>query len=120
MLRKLSAMLAAIGLVLALGGTAVAGEFDGAWKVQDSAGHPFKIVLKTDGTASSTHKVKMKGTWQEVNGAAEITWNTGWKTKIAKEGDKYVKTAYKPGTSFSDPPANTSPAVKGKSKKKKM
>ena len=37
------------------------------------------------------------GTWKEEGGAAVITWKSGWITKIAKEGDKFVKTAFKKG-----------------------
>ena len=37
----------------------------------------------------------MNGTWKEEDDAAVISWTTGWKTKIIKQGDHYKKTAYK-------------------------
>ena len=50
----------------------------------------------------------MSGTWTEDGGTATIKWDTGWITKISKEGDHYTKQSVtadgKAGT--------TSPAVK--------
>jgi hypothetical protein len=34
------------------------------------------------------------GNWAEEGDAVTITWDTGWKTKIAKDGAGYKKTAY--------------------------
>ena len=74
----------AMGLV---GAASAASEFEGRWKVKDTKGHPFEIVLAADGKATAEHKDKpMTGTWKEENGAAVITWNTGWTTRIAKNG----------------------------------
>jgi len=39
----------------------------------------------------------MTGTWKEEGNAAVITWNTGWTTKISKNGNRYEKTAYRKG-----------------------
>lgn len=52
------------------------------------------------------------GTWKEADGAVLISWKTGWTTRIAKQGDKYVKTSFKPGTSITDTPTDTSEAKK--------
>ena len=41
-----------------------------------------------------------------------ISWASGWTTKIAKEGDKFVKTAFKKGVPLDAPPTNTSDATK--------
>ena len=41
-----------------------------------------------------------------------ITWKSGWVTKITKEGDKFVKTAFKKGAALDGPPTNSSDAVK--------
>jgi hypothetical protein len=40
----------------------------------------------------------MKGKWAEEGDAVTITWDTGWKTKIAKDGAGYKKTAYEGDT----------------------
>jgi hypothetical protein len=53
----------------------------------------------------------MTGTWKEEGNSAVITWNTGWTTKIAKEGNRYIKAAYGKGQSLT---ANTSDAEKAK------
>ncbi len=56
----------------------------------------------------------MSGTWKEEGKTAVITWNTGWVTKIAKEGDRYKKSAYRKGQPLGGAPANTSDAEKVK------
>jgi len=101
-------------LAIGLGSFASAGsEFQGRWKVKDTKGHPFEIVLSADGSATAEHKDKpMSGTWKEENGAAAITWNTGWTTKIVKDGSTYKKQAWEKGKPLSEPPSNTSAAEK--------
>jgi hypothetical protein len=100
----------AMGLV---GAASAASEFEGRWKVKDTKGHPFEIVLAADGKATAEHKDKpMSGTWKEENGAAVITWNTGWTTKITKGGNAYKKEAWDKGKPLDGRPSNTSAAEK--------
>lgn len=114
-LNKVSVLLAVIAMCIGFSGNALAGGYGGKWMLNDTNGAPFEITLKKDGTATGTHKDTMKhGTWKEEDGAAVIHWDTGWTTRIAKDGDKYVKTAFKPGASLSDTPTNTSEAKKKK------
>jgi hypothetical protein len=56
--------------------------FEGVWKVKDTAGQPFEIILSSGGVAKATRGEGMTGTWKEEGNAAVITWNTGWTTKI--------------------------------------
>jgi hypothetical protein len=56
----------------------------------------------------------MTGTWKEEGNAAVITWNTGWTTKITKEGNQYKKTAYRKGQALDAPPTNSSDAERAK------
>ena len=86
--------------VLALStGAAFADHFVGTWKVKDSGGKDFQIVVAKDGTATADRSGEgMKGKWTEEGDAVTITWDTGWKTKIAKDGDGYKKTAYEGDT----------------------
>ncbi len=85
---------AAAALALSAG-AAFADHFVGTWKVKDSGGKDFNIVVAKDGTASADRSGEgMKGKWAEEGDAVTITWDTGWKTKIAKDGDGYKKTAY--------------------------
>src|SRR5215470_17157258 len=51
--------------------------------------HPFEITLSSGGAAKATRGEGMTGTWKEEGNSAVITWNTGWKTKITKEGNRY-------------------------------
>src|SRR5215470_3825619 len=51
--------------------------------------HPFEITLSSGGAAKATRGEGMTGTWKEEGNSAVITWNTGWTTKITKEGNRY-------------------------------
>jgi hypothetical protein len=97
--------------LLALAQGACAGEFDGQWELKDTSGKIFEIWLRADGRADGTHNEAMKhGSWAEEGGAAVIHWDTGWTTRIARDGQGYRKTAYKPGATLTDKPANSSEA----------
>ena len=100
----LAALVSATTAFAALAGSA----FEGTWSVKDSDGKPFDITLSADGKAASTHPKEMVGTWAEEGGAAVIKWDTGWTTKIVKDGDSYKKEAFKADGS----PASTSGAEK--------
>ena len=109
----------ALAVLLALAMTACTAptpsEFAGKWKVADTADTPFEITLGDDGSATANRSGEgMEGTWKEENGAAIISWKSGWITKIAKgvEGDVYMKTAWDKGLSMDDRPTNTSSAEK--------
>jgi hypothetical protein len=86
-----------------------AGPFEGVWRVQDSSGKPMEITL-SDGGKAAANRHGMSGTWSEEGNAAVIKWNTGWTTKIEKEGDHYRHVAYSKGQSPSGPPHNSSDA----------
>ena len=114
---KATTVILAAAFVLAVAAcsppTPAANEFAGTWKVSDTSGASFDIVLAADGTASANRSGEaLKGTWKEDNGAAVITWSEGWTTKIAKEGDAYKKMAWDKGVSMDSPPTNTSAATK--------
>jgi len=86
-------------------------EYSGTWILADTNKDPFEAILNEDGSASGTHGKDMKyGTWEEKDGQAIVYWTTNWITVIAKEGDQYVKKAFKPGLSVTDEPSNTSSA----------
>ena len=110
---RMSALAAAAALALTAGTSFAASEFVGVWKVKDSDGKAFQITLSEDGSAGADRAGKpMKGKWSEDGGAAVVTWDTGWITKIAKEGSGYKKTAFKKGA---EPlPKNSSDAEKVK------
>ena len=91
-----------------------ASPFEGEWQVKDTAGQPFEITLSSGGAAKATRGEGMTGTWKEEGNSAVITWNTGWTTKITKEGNRYIKTTYGKGQSLTGTPANTSDAEKTK------
>jgi hypothetical protein len=110
---KKSATLSLIMLTIGLSNNVFAGEFDGTWVLYDTHGGAYEAILSVDGNASGTHGDSMKhGTWKEMDGAIVISWKTGWTTRIAKQGDKYVKTSFKPGMSLTDTPTDTSEAKK--------
>lgn len=99
--------------LLGVSNISFAGEFDGTWLLSDTHGGPYKATLSLDGKASGTHGDAMKhGTWKVENGVLLIEWTTGWKTRISKDGDNYIKTSFKPGAALSDTPTDTSKATK--------
>src|SRR5215469_9631923 len=60
-----------------------ASEFEGTWKVKDTAGKPFEITLSENAAAKASRGEGMSGTWKGEDSTAVITWNTGWITKIS-------------------------------------
>jgi hypothetical protein len=93
--------------------SSAASEFEGTWKVADTKGNAFEISLAGDGSAKADRAGEgMIGTWKEEGTAAVITWDTGWTTKISKEGAQYTKTAFKKGDPVDSKAANSSPAEK--------
>ncbi len=110
--RKISTLISIL-IFLGIASNVLAGEYEGSWQLYDTHGGGFEAILSNDGSASGTHGDSMKhGTWKEVEDAVIISWKTGWTTRIAKQGNKYIKTSYKPGTTINDAPMDTSEAKK--------
>jgi len=107
-----AALVAGFALAMTAFAAIASSEFEGVWATKDSSGKAFEITLSADGKATSTQEKAKEGTWKEEGGAAVISWATGWTTKIAKEGDHYVKMAFKKGLALDGPPTNKSDAVK--------
>ena len=88
-----------LAALLALAVTGCSGptssEFAGKWKVADTADTPFEITLGDDGSATANRSGEgMEGTWKEENGAAIISWKSGWitgSTESAKEARRCFK-----------------------------
>lgn len=99
-LARRAATFAAIALAVALAGASAfaASGFVGKWKTTDTDGKPFTIWLSNDGNAKGDRANEgLSGMWKEEGSAAVITWDSGWVTKIAKEGTAYKKSAMKDG-----------------------
>ncbi len=99
-LARTAAAFAAMALAIVLTsapGFAASG-FVGKWKVEDTQGKPFTIWLSDDGKAKGDRSGEgLAGMWKEEGNAAVVTWDSGWVTKITKEGDTYKKTAFEKG-----------------------
>ncbi len=98
--RRAAASLVAAGFAVVLTATAgfAASQFDGTWKVEDTKGNPFQITLSADCTAKADRAGEgLTGKWKEKKGSAVIKWDSGWTTKITKDGDQYKKIAYEKG-----------------------
>jgi hypothetical protein len=106
------ALAAGFAVALTAFAAVAASEFEGIWVVKDSSGRQFEITLTADGKATSTQEKAKEGTWKEEDSSAVISWATGWTTKITKEGDHYVKMAYKKGAPLDGPPTNKSDVQK--------
>ena len=107
---SIGAAILAIGLSTAA--TFAVNSFEGTWKVQDTQGKPFQIVLSADGKAQGTREGEgLAGTWKEDEGSAVIEWESGWMTKITKEGGNYIKTAYEKGKAVTSGPGTPAEKV---------
>jgi len=96
----------AVALAFALTVSAFAASgFVGKWETTAAGNQKFTIWLSDDGTAKGeAAKQALAGNWKEDGEAAVITWDTGWVTKIAKEGEAYKKTTLnKDGKPVGDP-----------------
>jgi len=102
---RTTAAFAAIALAFALSVSAFAAEgFVGKYETTDTEGKPFTIWLSDNGSAKGDRANEgLQGMWKEEGNAAVITWDSGWVTKITKEGDKYTKTAEKDGKPVGSP-----------------
>ena len=98
MIGKMTTAAVALAFAVALaacGNNASSNQYAGTWKTKDTGGGDFEITLTADGKAVGTRTGEgLAGTWKEEGGAAVIKWDSGWTTKIAKEGDVYKKTGY--------------------------
>jgi hypothetical protein len=105
LLARTTAAFAAIAFAIALGASAFAAEgFVGKYKTTDTDGKPFTIWLSDNGSAKGDRANEgLQGMWKEEGNAAVVTWDSGWVTKISKEGDKYTKTAMKDGKPVGSP-----------------
>jgi hypothetical protein len=116
LLSKLASFLivALLALTFAAATISAASEFEGAWLTQDTKGNPFKITLSSDGKATGDRADEgLKGTWKAEGDSAVINWDTGWVTKIVKQGDKFQKQAFEKGGA-SGPPTHSAEAQKQK------
>lgn len=112
--RTAAALVAAIfaGGLMVGAALAAAGDFEGTWKTQDTKGQAFEITLSADGKAKGNRADEgLTGTWKADGESALITWDSGWTTKIVKEGDKFKKQAFEKGMS-SGTPTHTADAQK--------
>jgi hypothetical protein len=113
-LRKTAASIGAAILAIGLStaATFAASGFEGTWKVEDTQGKPFQIVLSADGKARGARDGEgLAGTWKEETESAVIEWESGWMTKITKDGGKYIKTAYEKGKAVTSGPGTPAQKV---------
>ncbi|HEY6448159.1 MAG TPA: hypothetical protein VIY53_17000 [Acidobacteriaceae bacterium] len=83
--------------------------FIGRWEVGEGNGENFVITLYDDGTAFRSLR-ETRGTWQYVNGEAQIRWDDGSDDCIRKVGSWYKKYWYKPEEAFAGTPENVTNA----------
>ena len=109
-----SILVAGLFAVALTAASAFAGsQFEGTWTTQDTKGNPLKITLSADGKASGDRAGEgLNGTWKAEGDMAVINWDSGWVTKLVKQGDKFQKQAFEKGAS--DTPSHTAEAQKQK------
>ncbi len=65
-----------------------ASDFEGVWKVKDTAGKQFELTLSGGGAAKATRGEGMTGSWKEEGNAAMITWMAG---SILAETERFLE-----------------------------
>lgn len=85
------------------------GHFLGKWEVGEGNGDNFIINLRDDGSATRSLGDE-HGTWQYVNGEAQIRWSDGSNDCIRKVGAWYKKYWYKTDEAFNGTPENVTNA----------
>jgi hypothetical protein len=104
---------AACALLVLTCGACFAGDWAGKYMTEDTKGNAFSIMLSADGKAmGEKHGEVLKGTWTDEGDAVAIKWESGWTTKLSKEGDHYKKTAYRAGASMEHGPTHSIKAEK--------
>jgi hypothetical protein len=112
-LSKLVTVLVAalFALTLTVVSGSAAAQFEGTWNTQDTKGNSLTITLSADGKATGDRAGEgLTGTWKSEGDVAVIAWDSGWVTKIVKQGDKFQKQAFE--KSASGTPAHTAEASK--------
>ena len=102
------------GIVAVLTSSAsFASDWTGKYMTEDTKGNAMSITLADDGKATGAKLGHvLSGNWTNDHDAAVIKWDTGWTTKLSKDGDRYKKTAYRVGTSMQEDPTHTGSAEK--------
>lgn len=114
LLNRAASVLVAALFAFALAGAAAiaASQFDGTWMTQDTKGKSFHITLSPDGKAKGERQDEgLTGTWKAEGDSAVINWDSGWVTKITKQGDKFTKQTFGKGQT-SGTPSHTTDAQK--------
>src|SRR5450631_25484 len=69
-----NAILAAVlAIAITTFSSLAASDFEGVWKVKDTAGQTFEIALSSGGAAKASRGEGMVGTWKEEGNTAVIT-----------------------------------------------
>jgi hypothetical protein len=108
--------MALIATLFALAFTAAsaiaASQFEGTWMTEDTKGKSFHIELSPDGKAKGERQDEgLTGTWKGEGDSVVINWDSGWVTKLTKQGDKFMKQTFEKGQT-SGAPSHTAEAKK--------
>jgi hypothetical protein len=75
-----------------------ANQFEGTWMTQDTKGKSFHITLSPNGNAKGERQDEgLTGTWKAEGDSVVINWDSGWVTKLTKQGDKFTKQTFAKG-----------------------
>ena len=87
-------------------------QFEGTWMTEDTKGKSFHIDLSPDGKAKGERQDEgLTGTWKAEGESVVINWDSGWVTKITKQGNKFIKQTFEKGQA-SGAPSHTADAQK--------
>jgi len=112
-IKSIKICVAACIVALLTSSTGLAADWTGKYMTEDTKGNAFSITLSDNGTAAGSKRGDvLNGTWTNEGEAAVIKWDSGWTTKLSKDGDHYKKSAYRAGASMQEGPTHATSAEK--------
>ena len=91
---------------------------EGTWALADERNQTFNIVLREDGSATSTWSRGVDGAkgeqggWSIRDGVLHVRWTDGWLDTIRVGRFGFEKLSYEPGDRESDTPSSFGQAIK--------
>lgn len=81
----------------------------GRWRIEATEG-AFLMTLTSSFDAQKTNDLSATGKWELAGKDARVVWSDGWRNILQPE--KGISTAFRPGTSWTDPPTSIVRAIK--------
>ena len=89
--------------------------YEGAWLIQYQNGNRLRLTFTLFPNGIALKNGQGRGTWNTVDGSAQIVWRDGWRDRIRpsdSNSNQFENDAFRPGKTFTDRPDNTATATR--------